>query len=107
MEGIVETMTATAEVAELFGMTESELFQQGLISFMREKKRQTLQLKLEILARYGALSLEDLESRIATGQVVEHPGWEDLIVAENLTTRLGELDAYLGHLQHAGNDRAQ
>jgi len=48
-------MTATAEVAELFGMTESELFQQGLISFMREKKRQTLQLKLEILARYGAL----------------------------------------------------
>ena len=87
MEGIVETMTATAEVAELFGLTESELFRQGLISFMREKKRQTLQLKLEILARYGALSLGDLESRIANGQVVEHPGWEDLIVAENLMTR--------------------
>ena len=103
----METMTATAEMAELFGMTESELFQQGLISFMREKKRQTLQLKLEILARYGALSLEDLESRIAKGQVVEHPGWEDLIVAENLTTRLGKLDAYLGHLQQVGNDRTQ
>ena len=37
----METMTATAEVAELFGMTVSELFLQGLISFMREKKRQT------------------------------------------------------------------
>jgi hypothetical protein len=107
MEGIVETMTATAEVAELFGLTESELFRQGLISFMREKKRQTLQLKLEILARYGALSLGDLESRIANGQVVEHPAWEDLIVAENLTTRLGEIDAYLGNLQRAGNDRSQ
>jgi len=103
----VKPMTATAEVAELFGLTENELFRQGLISFVREKKRQTLQLKLEILARYGALSVEDLESRIARGQAVEHPAWEDLIVAENLTTRLGELDAYLGHLQRAGDDRAQ
>ena len=94
----METMTATAKVAELFGLTESELFRQGLISFMREKKRQTLQLKLEILARYGALSLEDLESRIANGQVVEHPAWEDLIVAENLTTRLHKLNACLAHL---------
>jgi hypothetical protein len=103
----VGTMTASAEVAELFGLTESELFQQGLISFIREKKRQTLQLKLEILARYGALSLEDLESRIARGEVVEHPAWEDLIVAENLTTRLGELDAYLGPLQRTGDARTQ
>lgn len=103
----MKPMTATAEVAELFGLTENELFRQGLISFVREKKRQTLQLKLEILARYGALSVEDLESRIARGQAVEHPAWEDLIVAENLTTRLGELDAYLGHLQRAGDDRAQ
>jgi hypothetical protein len=88
-------------------LTESELSRQGLISFMRDKKRQTLQLELEILARYGALSLEDLESRIAQGQVIEHPGWEDLIVAENLTTRLGEIDAYLGYPQRAGDDRAR
>ncbi|MCX6028258.1 MAG: hypothetical protein NT169_03020 [Chloroflexi bacterium] len=93
-----EVDAVAAEIARSFGMTESELFRQATISFMREKKRQTLQLKLEILARYGALSLEDLESRIAKGQVVEHPGWEDLIVAENLTTRLHELNAYLSRL---------
>ena len=102
-----ETQIETAEMAEFFGLTEGELFRQGLISLMREKKRQTLQLKLEILARYGANSFDDLESRIARGQVVEHPAWEDLIVAENLTARLGELDAYLGHLQGAGDDRTQ
>ena len=44
---------------------------------MREKKRQTLQLKLEILARYRTSSFNDLESRIARGQVVEHPAWEE------------------------------
>ena len=101
----MEAMTVTAEVAASLGLTENELFRQGVMSFLHEKKRQTLQLKLEILARYGANSLEDLEVKIAQGQVVEHPAWEDLIVAENLTTRLGELDVYLSDLQRAGNDR--
>ena len=69
-----------------------------------EKKRQVLQYRLDILARYGADSLADLESRIAQGIVVEHPAWEDLIVAENLTAHLEELDAYLGDLQGAADD---
>ncbi|OIO98830.1 MAG: hypothetical protein AUK03_00610 [Anaerolineae bacterium CG2_30_64_16] len=102
----MEAMTTTANIAVSFGLTENELFRQGVISFLYEKKRQVLQLKLEILARYRANSLEDLEAKITRGQVAEHPAWEDLIVAENLTTRLGELDAYLGDLQRVGNDRS-
>ena len=43
----------------------------------------------------------DLESKIAQGDVPEHPAWEDLIVAENLAARLEELDAYLDHLRGA------
>jgi hypothetical protein len=39
--------------------------------------------------------------------VAEHPAWEDLIVAENLTVRLGELDAYLDDLQGAEGDRSE
>lgn len=96
-------MTVTSDMAVSFGLTENELLRQGVISFLYEKKRQLLQLKLEILARYRANSLEDLETRIARGEVAEHPAWEDLIVAENLTTRLGELDAYLADLQLTGN----
>jgi len=53
---------------------------------------------LEILARYGAKSLDDLEAKIAEGDVAEHPAWEDLLVAENLNARLGELDGYLRHV---------
>jgi len=97
---------ATSEIATSLGLSESELSRQALVSFLRERKRQALQLFLDILARYGADSLADLESRIARGIIVEHPAWEDLIVAENLTARLEELDAYLNRLQDAGEDRS-
>ena len=87
---------ATAELASALGLGESELIQEAMRSLLLEKKRQVLETKLEILARYGATSLTDLEAKIADGAVVEHPAWEDLIVAENLNARLGELDEYLG-----------
>ena len=54
-----------------------------------------MQTRLDILARYSADSYTDLESKIAQGIVAEHPAWEDLIVIENLSARLEELDAYL------------
>jgi hypothetical protein len=38
--------------------------------------------------------------------VPEHPAWEDLIVAENLTTRLEELNAYLDDLRGAEGHRS-
>jgi hypothetical protein len=95
-------LTAIAsEIATSLGLGEGELFRQALVCFLRDQKRQALQLRLDILARYGADSLADLESRISQGVVVEHPAWEDLIVAENLSVRLTELDAYLDRLQNA------
>ncbi len=103
---MTQMATTVKEIAGSFGLAETELFRQAMISFLHEKKRQTLQLKLEILARYGADSLPDLESKIAQGSVVEHPAWEDLIVAENLSARLEELDAHLVDLQSPENDRA-
>ena len=95
------------KIAVSLGLSEGELFQQALVSFLREQKRQVLQYRLDILARYGADSITDLESKIAQGVVVEHPAWEDLIVAENLTARLEELDAYLDDLQGAEGDRSE
>jgi len=102
------SVTATASrIATSLGLSKSELSRQALISFVREQKRQVLQATLDILARYGADSLADLEAKIAQGSVVEHPAWEDLIVAENLTARLEELNAYLDRLQGAAADRAE
>ena len=104
---IATARTKVNEIAMSLGLTEGELFQQALVSFLLDKKHRTLQLKLEILARYGADSVVDLESKIAQGVVVEHPAWEDLIVAENLDARLRELDGHLDDLRSPENDRPQ
>jgi hypothetical protein len=64
-----------------------------------KKKRGLFRERLDILARYGVESLEDLEAKIAQGAVAEQPAWEDLITFENLTARLKELDAQLNDLR--------
>lgn len=104
---MVAVATQVTQIASSLGLSENELFRQALVSFLLERKRQTLQLMLEILARYHSDSLAELESRIARGDVAEHPAWEDLIAAENLTARLRELDEYLDDLRSAEADRPQ
>jgi len=97
--------TTVEQIAVSLGLDEHELFRQALMSFLNEKKRQILQLRLEMLARYQADSIDDLETKIAQGIVAEHPAWEDLIVIENLSVRLEELDVHLKALHNASSDR--
>jgi hypothetical protein len=89
---------ATPRIAQFMGLSETELMRKALRSLLLEQRRKVLQTRLEILARYRATSLVDLEQKIADGEVVEHPGWEDLITAENLGARLEEIDGYLRDL---------
>lgn len=86
---------AALDIAQSMGLSESELMRRALTVYLREQRREVLQTRMELLARYGANDVADLESRIADATVPEHPGWEDLIVAENLDARLEELDDYL------------
>lgn len=86
---------AATEVAKSFGLSESELLHQVLISYLHEQRRQVLNEQFEILARYKAGTLAEFETKIANGTVAEHPGWEDLITAENLVARLEKIDAFL------------
>jgi len=50
------------------------------------------------LARYRVRTIAELEAGIADATVAEHPGWEDLITAENLEARLEEINGYLSNL---------
>ncbi len=93
------TIQTFPNIASMFGLNEDELVNQAMVSFLQEKKREVLQAKLEMLARYGVDSIAALESKIADGAVRGHPTWEDLIVIENLTDRVEELEETLADLQ--------
>jgi hypothetical protein len=86
------------DIARSLGLTEAELMAQALRRFLYEKRREILQERLEIFARYQVETLEQLEQLIATGQIVEHPSWEDLITVENLEATLREIDEHLQNL---------
>lgn len=89
---------ATLKLAHSMGLSEAELMQRALATFLQEQRRVVMQTRLELLARYGAKTISELADKIEAASVPEHPAWEDLIVAENLDARLEELDAYLRDL---------
>lgn len=89
---------ATLEIAQFLGLSEAELMQRALTTFLQEQRRAVLEARLEILARYRVNSITELEAKIADATVAEHPGWEDLITAENLDVRLEEINGYLRNL---------
>jgi len=86
------------EIAATLNLSADELFREALISLLKDKKREVLQARLEVLARYGVVSARELEAKVREGTVVEHPAWEDLIIVENLEARLEELDGYMAGL---------
>jgi hypothetical protein len=98
---------AKAMIAESLELTESKLLRQALESLLRQRKREVMQQRLDVLARYTAETVQDLEFKIAQGVVAEHPAWEDLIAIENLDTHLQDLDAYLRELQDLAGSCAQ
>lgn len=85
---------ATMEIAQFLGLSEAELMRRAMVTFLQEQRRAVLEARLEILARYRVQNIMELETQIADSSVAEHPGWEDLITAENLDARLGEIDVY-------------
>jgi hypothetical protein len=92
------------KIAAALGVKTDELLREALESLLKEKKRLALRERLEILSRYGVSTLSELEEGIARGLIPEHPAWEDLIVIENLSSNLKDIDAYLGNLQeHQGH----
>jgi len=96
---VADLAAAKARIAESLGLSEDELLRQALESLLRQRKREVMQQRLDILARYSAGTMQDLEFKITQGVVAEHPAWEDLITVENLDSRQRQFDGYLGELQ--------
>ena len=86
MAGMIE------KVAEMLGISVEEAKAKGALALLRERRRACMLERLEILRRYRAKSASDLEAMIREGKVEEHPGWEDLILLENIEEEIRRID---------------
>lgn len=96
-------MSSTKEiikrVADDTGITIDELTVSGFLAFLREKRRKIMMERLDVLARYNAISSEEIEEKIRNGEIPEHPAWEDLILLENLESANARIDEDIRTIQ--------
>jgi hypothetical protein len=59
---------------------------------LREKQRLLKVERFEILSRYRASNVEQLNQKITEGDAPEHPGWEDLIEVKNIEQEINEIE---------------
>ncbi len=90
----------TAEkLSKKYSMTMDDFLKTGSSSMLKEKKKKFQNERLEILSRYQTTTLEELSEKIKSGEVREHPGWEDLIELRNIEAEIKEIDSDLRTLQ--------
>jgi hypothetical protein len=88
-------------LSKKYSMSQEEFIKLGSTLAMKDKKRNLQIERIEILARYGALTVKDLEEKIKTGDIPEHPAWEDLIEIKNIESEISEIESDIRALQAA------
>ena len=97
-------MSSTTEtikhLSKDLGINEDALIREGIIEYLKSRIRTCMRDKIEIMSRYKISSLEDFEKKIQEGIIPEHPGWEDLIVLENLENSINKLSQKLSYVEN-------
>jgi len=89
------------ELSKKYGIPVEALIREGAELALRERKKAFLRERLEILSRYGVVSVQELEGQIQQGAVPDHPAWEDLIEVKNLEAEVREVERDLGAVSAA------
>jgi hypothetical protein len=97
---MVESTELVERVSKALGVPPEELIRKGIGEFVQAQLRNCLSETLELKTRYEVKSTAQLENKIRTGEVGEHPAWEDLIVLENLEERAKKIRKELKALQN-------
>ena len=87
------------EIERYVNLDRESLLERGVEALLKERKRNMLLEMHEILFRYNVETSADLEEKIKSGDVVEHPAWEDFITLGNLEDAINKIDGYLRNLQ--------
>lgn len=93
------TENVIKKIADDTGIKIDDLTTSALLALLREKRRKMIMEKMEILRRYNGMDLNELENKIKTGEIAEHPAWEDLIALENLEDAIARIDEDMEAIQ--------
>ncbi|NIM18507.1 MAG: hypothetical protein GTO45_41540 [Candidatus Aminicenantes bacterium] len=94
-------LEAAEKLSKKYSMTMDDFVKTGTSSMLMEKKRKFQSERLEILSRYGVTTIDELKEKIESGEIQEHPGWEDLIELRNIEAEIKEIDSDIRDLQTA------
>ena len=64
----------------------------AILSYLQKRKRLLMAERFETLSRYGVNLPKELKEKIESGEVPEHPTWEDYIELTNLEDELARLE---------------
>lgn len=87
------------EIERYVKMERESLLERGVEALIKERKRELMLDRHQILFRYHVDVSAELEDKIKSGDVAEHPAWEDLITLENLEDAISKFNGYLRNLQ--------
>jgi hypothetical protein len=94
-------MEVIDEISRYVELDRDALVKQGIEAFLRDRKRRLMLDRQPILSRYHVSNSAEIGEKIQSGELEEHPAWEDLITLENLEEAIQKLDGYLRDLQQS------
>ncbi len=92
------SIEAVKHLSKDLGINEDALIHDGIIEYLKSRIKECMRDRLEIISRYKISSLDEFEKKVREGSIPEHPGWEDLIVLENLENTIKKLKKELSHV---------
>lgn len=81
-------------VARVTGDSRSDVMRKGLESYISVQLRECSARVKELKNKYDVDSLEELEEKVESGEIGEHPAWEAVIEWRNLKERIQDLKQF-------------
>ncbi len=88
----MSALSQVEKISQKYAVSAEEFIRSSVITNLREKQRLLQIERFEILARYQASNIEELNHKITEGSALEHPGWEDLIEVKNIEQEIKEIE---------------
>ncbi len=94
----MSSLSQVEKISEKYAVSVEEFIRSGAIMNLREKQRLFQIERFEILSRYQASNVEELNQKVIEGNAPEHPAWEDLIEVKNIEEEIKEIENDIGAL---------